>query len=159
MHRFAAMLSLTLAACAASPGPAGQPSPARWFEAATLPDFDHLELAQRPTVEQTAHALPAAAKVPFRLWFECEAKADGALAGCHATRLWPNDATTERAGRALLRYFRLTPAATALAQRSEGKVNLALFITDEARELDQSCPSGWCSITPPPPPVPPRPAG
>ena len=162
MRVFALIALASLAGCAVPPGSAGGPAhpvPPRWFEAATLPDVAPLELAQRPTLEQTARALPAEAATPFRAWFECAPKANGALDACTWTRLWPNNETAENAARALLPYVRLTPEAAALARRSGGKVHLGLFIDDASRDLERACPRDWCAVTPPPPPVPAPPSG
>lgn len=150
-----------LAACVSQPGirapdVSDEAAPARWFSAATLPDFKPVLLAQRPTVLQVARALPRDATTSLRIWFECRVTRTQTLADCEPKRVWPNEARTIRAARSLLSTFRLVDDARELTKPSAA-VHLSIYIDDEMRRLDRSCPRDWCPSTPPPlPPPPPR---
>jgi hypothetical protein len=151
---------LTLASCAGQPYPIERETSVeavtdRWFSAFTVAEFTIVDLAERPTSEQVARALPKNAKTSLRIWFECSVTSRRAPSDCRPTRAWPDEGRTVQAGRSLLPAFRLTDEANQLVQRYGGKFILDMYLDDEARQLDRSCPPNWCPATPAPPPPPP----
>jgi hypothetical protein len=151
-------LVFALSACASQPDVraldiAADAAPERWFDVFTLPNFNPVGLAQRPTLKQVAKALPVDATTPLRIWFECKVSRTLTLTDCEPTRVWPNEASTIRAARSLLPAFRLISDANELTQPS-ATVLLTMYIDDDSRRLDRSCPRDWCPSIPPPPPPP-----
>jgi hypothetical protein len=159
--RLALVLPLTLSACVA-PAYSFRPDhasnvPERWFAAISLPTGKTVTILEGPSLEQVARSLPANAKSSLRIYFDCGVTERGKLTKCQPTQMSPDTVSTVQAGRSLLPHFRLSAEGKDLVQRFGGRLLLSMYIDDEARKLDRSCPSPWCAITPaPPPPPPPR---
>lgn len=154
------MQILMLLATAALSAPS-DPVPETWFTAyltADLPGggyFEPVTLVHSLNRAQVASVLPLTATVSYRVNLVCGVRPTGTLFECKPQQLWPDSPKTFLPVRKLLPSFKLSSADAALAKAHHAQVLLTMYIDDDGRKLDRSCPPGWCPSLPAPVPPPP----
>lgn len=139
------------------------PVPSTWFNAfVTAIDpresyFEPADLISQPNRQQVASVLPLGATVSFWITALCSVREDGTLRQCKPQRLWPDNPETFVSASKLFPLFRISRDDAASVTTHKAEVLLDLYLDDDSRKLDRSCPPGWCPVTPAPPPPPPRP--
>ena len=137
------------------------PVPETWFSTFLTADvpsggyFKPVHLVHSPDRAQVASALPQAATVSYRANLVCGVRPTGVLFSCKPQQLWPDSPKTFSAVRMLVPSFKLSLADAALAKAHHAQILLTMYVDDDRRKIDRSCPPGWCPATPPPPPPPP----
>lgn len=151
-------MPILLLALMAAPTPSAA-VPETWFSAFLIassndPYFEPVDLVRRPDRHQVASLLPQTARVSYRANVICEVQDNGSVHSCKPQQLWPDDKSTFRLASKLLPSIRLSLADAEAAKAHHAELLVTMYIDDEDRKLDRSCPPGWCPILPAPPPAP-----